>query len=56
MDIVNEAQNLKQEEDRKRRLLKFLDLFEDEMVVQKELKEAKQKFNSAVLEYLDEAI
>ena len=55
MDIVNEAKELKQEEDRKRRLLKLLDIYEDEMSVQKELRQAKQNFNHAVIEYLEEA-
>ena len=56
MDIVAEAQNLKQEEDRKRKLLQFLDVYEDEMVVKRELKQAKQNLNDAILEYLEYAL
>merc|ERR1711916_42193 len=56
MDIVAEAQNLKQEEDRKRKLSQFLDVYEDEMVVKRELKQAKQNLNDAILEYLEYAL
>ena len=55
MDIVAEAQNAKQEQERKQRLLGFLSIFEEEMAVKNELKQAKTNLKDAILKYFDEA-
>jgi len=53
MDIVAEAQKYKKDEERKAKLMSFLDRYEEEEQVRKSLKSAKTSRDKAILDFLD---
>merc|ERR1711988_1011579 len=56
MDIVAEAQKYKKDEERKAKLMSFLDRYEEEEQVRKSLKSAKTSRDKAILDFLDASI
>merc|ERR1711918_152732 len=52
MDIVEEAIQAKREEERKENLMKFLEVYNEELEVKKSLKAAKSR-EQAIMEFLD---
>merc|ERR1711907_673105 len=56
MDIVAEAQKYKRDEERKAKLMSFLDKFEEEEIVRKTLKAAKTSRDKAIMEFLDASV
>jgi len=53
MDIVEEAIQAKREEERKENLMKFLEVYNEELEVKKSLKAAKSAREQAIMEFLD---